>query len=209
MKVGLILECAMQGPDLQVYCVFAKRILGDQTQIEPSCAGNKKILVNEAGQRTQALFKEGCERVLIIWDLWPAWAEEGASPSMEADVRAVTKSLHEAKVKHACVYLICVDRMLETMLIVDGNALSTVIDIPLGDQRPKHKRTPRKEPKPKDYLTRWFRRYGRGQYTPHTHAKRIAERMDMARLQAACPEYGRFAQSLTQRPCRPPPAWRP
>jgi hypothetical protein len=111
--------------------------------------------------------------------------------------------------KHSCVYLICIDRMLETMLIVDARAVSEVIGIPLGRPRPSHKRSPQTEANPKHYLSKWFQRYHKGTYADHVHAKRIAERIDVGRLQSACPEYGRFAQSLTQKPCRPPPAWRP
>jgi hypothetical protein len=209
MKIGLVLECTLQGADLQVYSLFASRILGGQPQIEPSCATNKKILISEAGKRARGLFDEGCERVLIIWDLWPAWAERGARPSRNSDMKAVAKSLREAKVRHPCVYLICVDRMLETMLIVDGGAVSDVIGIPLGRKRPSHQNSPRHIADPKNYLTRWFRDHNKGQYTDYTHAKRIAEQMDTTRLRDACPEYGRFAQSLTQKPCSPPPAWRP
>lgn len=209
MKVGLILECTLDGADLQVYSHFARHFLGAEVEIEPSCAGNKKILIQEAGKRTKALFAEGCQRVLIIWDLWPRWAEREFKPSLAMDVAAITQALQEAYVTNPCVYLIGVDRMLETLLIVDGSAIAKVLEVPKGRPRPRHQRKPRKTPEPKNYLDGWFQRYHRGQYADYRHAKQIAEHIDVARLEGACPEFLQFRQSLSQVPCRPPLAWNP
>ncbi len=210
MKVGLILECTLDGPDLQVYSHFARHFLGTEVEIEPSCAGNKKILVREAGKRARALFAEGCERVLVIWDLWPLWGERNdAQPLVARDIAAITQALRGAHVTNPCVYLIGVDRMLETLLIVDGGAIAEVLKVPRGRPRPRHQRNPRRTHEPKDYLDGWFRRYHRGQYSDYQHANEIAQHIDVARLEKACPEFLQFRQSLGQLPCRPPLAWNP
>ncbi|MCU0923008.1 MAG: DUF4276 family protein [Burkholderiaceae bacterium] len=206
MKIGLILECALEGPDQQVYSAWLRRLV-PQAQIEPSCAGNKKRLVAEAGLRAKSLFDEGCERVLIIWDLWPAWASKGARPDVGADIAAIEASLRAAGVADPCVYLVCVDRMLQTLLIVDANAIRSVLNAqgPLPGLR--HYRNPRNQPAPKNYLDARFRAAKRGAYTPHVHARQIAERIDFVRLRRDCPEFERIEQSASQVPCAPPLAW--
>lgn len=209
MKIGLILECTPEGADLQVYSYFARQILGDRVDIQPSCAGNKKTLIQNAGKLAHALFAEGCERVLIIWDLWPRWAERKFKPSLAADRATITQSLRDADVTNSCVYLVGIDRMLETLLIVDGNAIAEVLNVPRGRPKPSHKRSPRRTHEPKKYLDGLFRDYGRSQYADYRHAKQIAEHIDVGRLERACPEFGQFRQSLSQLPCRPPLAWNP
>lgn len=207
MKVGLILECTLEGPDLQVYSHFVRQFLGDGVDIQPSCAGNKKILIQDAGKLAKALFADGCERVLIVWDLWPRWSERKFKPSLAADCASITQSLRDAHVTNPCVYLVGINRMLETLLIVDGSAIADVLKVPNGRPRPRHQRNPRRTHEPKAYLDGWFQRYGRNQYTDYQHAKQIAEQIDVSRLERACPEFLQFRQSLSQVPCLPPLAW--
>lgn len=206
MKIGLIVECTRDGPDQQVYSAWIKRLLPD-AQLEPSCAGSKKILVAEAGERAAALFGEGCERVLIFWDLWPTW-KSGAKPDAATDVAAIEASLRAAGLNEPCVFLICIVRMIETLLIADANAVRGA----LGRHAPfglRSQRRPRTIADPKAYLTRLFREARRGPYTDYVHARKIAEGMDFDRLRPACPEFAQLEQSLTQSPCRPPLAWQP
>ena len=207
MKVGLIVECATDGPDWQVYSLWIRRLVGDDAVVEQSSAVNKKLLVQQAGTRTQKLLNEGCEKVFIIWDLWPAWGE--AKPDEAGDVAAITHSLRQAGVVHPCVYLLCVNRMLETLLIVDGRALNDVLGIPVGKQTPSNKNNPYTERDPKAYLGKWFRQARKGDYSDYAHAKRIAEHVDLARLRGRTREFPRLEQSLSQTKCAPPLAWTP
>lgn len=207
MKIGLIVECATDGPDWQVYSLWIKRLLGDDVQVEQSSAVNKKLLVQQAGTRTQKLLNEGCKKVFIIWDLWPAWGE--ARPDEAADVAAIEHSLRQAGVTDPCVYLLCVNRMLETLLIVDGRALNAVLGIAAGKQTPRNKNHPTTERDPKAYLGKWFREARKGDYLDYTHAKRIAESADFTRLRARTREFPLLEQGLQQAPCAPPLAWTP
>lgn len=207
MKIGLIVECAPEGPDQQVYSTWIRRLV-PHAQVEPSCTSNKPRLLAEAGARAQALFGEGCERVLIIWDLWPAW-RRGQKPDAGADIQAIETSLRAEGVAHPCIYLICINRELETLLIVDANAIRTVLKAPKPVVGLKNQRKPLRTPAPKRYLDARFRAAHRGVYTPHVHAKKIAEGIDFGRLRDACPEFGRLEQSTSQTPCAPPLAWQP
>ena len=205
MKIGLILECATDGPDWQVYSLWIQRLAGADVQVEQSSTVNKKLLVQQAGTRAQKLFNEGCEKVFIIWDLWPAWGE--SRPDEAADVAAIETSLRRAGVTNPCVYLLCMNRMLETLLIVDGQALSAVLEIPRGKRTPSNKNRPRTEHDPKAYLGRWFEAARKGEYLAHVHAKKIAQHVSLARLRTRTTEFPRLEQGLQQAPCAAPLAW--
>ena len=203
MKIGLILECTTDGPDWQVYSLWVRRLLGEDVRVEQSSAGNKKLLIQQAGKRAQALFDEGCEKVLIMWDLWPAWGQ--AKPNEAEDVAAIDSSLRQAGVVNPCVYMLCVNRMLETLLLVDGNALTQLLG--LRGKTPRHQNRPSTIHDPKEYLGRWFKQARRADYVAHTHAKEIAKRVDLARLRRRTREFQKFESSLQQTPCTPPLAW--
>ena len=205
MKVGLILECATDGPDWQVYSLWMKRLLGNNVQVEQSSAVNKKQLVQQAGSRAKNLLAEGCEKVFIIWDLWPAWGE--TKPDQAADVAAIESSLRRAGVTNPCIYLLCVNRMLETLLMVDGKALNAVLGLPRGKKTPGNRNKPYAERDPKAYLGRWFQEARRGEYLDYVHARQIAQHVDFVRLRNRTIEFPRFEQGLRQAPCAAPLAW--
>ncbi len=70
MKVGMIFECADEGPDFKVCAHLAKRIRPDITVV-PDALGNKRNLLAECGESAAALLADGCEKALIIWDQYP------------------------------------------------------------------------------------------------------------------------------------------
>ena len=205
MKIGLILECATDGPDWQVYSLWVKRLLDKDVQVEQSSAVNKKQLVQQAGARTKSLLAEGCAKVFIIWDLWPSWSE--TKPDQAADVTEIESSLRRAGVTDPCVYLLCVNRMLETLLLVDGKALNAVLDLPKGKKTPGNRNNPYTERDPKAYLGKWFKEARRGDYRDYVHAREIAKHADFARLRERTTEFLKFEQGLHQAPCAPPLAW--
>ena len=205
MKIGLILECATDGPDWQVYSLWLERLLGPDVQVEQSSAVNKKQLVQQAGTRAKNLLAEGCTKVFIIWDLWPAWGE--VKPDQAADVAAIESSLRRAGVTDPCIYLLCVTRMLETLLLVDGKALNTMLRLPKGKKTPGNRNKPYTERDPKGYLGRWFKEARRGDYLDYVHAKQIARHVDFVRMRRYTTEFPRMENSLQQVSCSPPLAW--
>jgi Domain of unknown function (DUF4276) len=207
VKIGLLVECATDGPDWQVYSLWVKRLLGDHVQVEQSSAANKKQLVQQAGARVRNLLAEGCAKVFIVWDLWPAWDQ--GKPNMAADVDAIEDSLRRAWVVDPCVYLLCVNRMLETLLLVDGKALNAVLGIAQHKQKPGNKSRPASVPDPKGYLNGWFQQARKGAYNDYVHARKIAEQIDFQRLRKQAPEFVKFDDALKQALCAPPLAWQP
>jgi hypothetical protein len=78
MKIGFIFECGPDGPDVQVCCHLA-RLLDPTIQFISNTLDNKKKLIENCGLVTKALLR-GCDKVIIVWDLYPAWREKGMKP---------------------------------------------------------------------------------------------------------------------------------
>lgn len=74
MKVGFVFECGPQGADLQVCEYLAREIRPDITPVSQTLS-NKDDLLRNAGRVSASLLAEGCERVLVVWDLRPAWPD--------------------------------------------------------------------------------------------------------------------------------------
>ena len=79
MKVGFIFECGPQGADKQVCEYLAQQICPGITPVSVTL-DNKPNLLKSAGTVAVRLLNEGCERVLIVWDLRPAWPDKKNKP---------------------------------------------------------------------------------------------------------------------------------
>ena len=124
MKIGMIFECGPEGADKKV-CEYLARQLVPNLEISSIPLDTKPKLVADCGEVTAILLSEGCERVLIIWDLFPSWNKE--EPCRKEDREQIFESLKQAGVSSPNVYLICIREELEAWLIADGQALSKVI----------------------------------------------------------------------------------
>jgi hypothetical protein len=71
MKVGLILECQVDGPDEKVLRNLLNRF-SPGIEISTLPQGNKANLLQQCGIAAKRLLDDGCDRVVIIWDLYPA-----------------------------------------------------------------------------------------------------------------------------------------
>jgi len=68
----MIFECGPAGADKKV-CEYLARQLQPQLEIISVTLDNKPKLINNCGRSAAQLLKAGCDRVVIIWDLYPAW----------------------------------------------------------------------------------------------------------------------------------------
>lgn len=73
MKVGLIFECGPAGADRAV-CEHLARRLAPEIELSSITLDNKANPVRQSGQAAARLLADGCERVIIIWDLHPPGA---------------------------------------------------------------------------------------------------------------------------------------
>ena len=180
MKVGMIFECGPQGADLKVCEYLAKQIKPD-IQIESVTLDNKKKLVAECGKAAQLLLADGCDRVVIIWDLQPSWREE--APCRKQDREDIMHSLKSADTNVANVFLVCIEAELETWLLADNRAINTVLSKPHHPVRIKRRRQTKQVDNPKKRMMQIFRQNGGKTYNDLIHAVKIVKAMpDLKRL---------------------------
>ena len=199
MRLGIICEGLA---DAQVLPVLVRKLdptISIVKPIEMGRQGGAKIrLTREAGKNAASLLQiDHCDRVAIVWDLCPRWAET-ESPFLWKDVRAIRASLKTHKVDPKKVVLICIIRELESWLIADRKALIKLItktshygegDVPRFSKPEEHSN-------PKGMLMEFFRSARRdGDYMPTTHAKQIAIHIECNNLRR-CPTFRRFARKV-------------
>lgn len=181
---------------MQVFRHFAETLLGHKG-IDVVPLGNKPNLFDKYGTTARALLDSGYHRVLIVWDLLPAWGGEPATVAAnEAAVRA--SLLREDLHRHPCIFLVAIDRELETWLVADSVALSAVVPRPPNSVAI---RAPLREANPKKWLMRKFSEIGRRSYLPERNAVEIARAMPSnLRAISKIPSFLQFRDSLAQ-PC--------
>ena len=128
MKIGMIFECGAKGADWQV-CEFLVRKLDPNIEIHqpPTTLNSKPKLIRDCGKSAKILLKQGCDRVIIIWDLYPAWRENKGKPCLKQDREKIYQSLKKAGVPKDKIEdnidLVCIQEELEAWLIADHRAL--------------------------------------------------------------------------------------
>jgi hypothetical protein len=158
--------------------------------------GNKKELIRDCGTTARRLLEEGYERIVVVWDLYPAWREDGENPCRKEDREEILESLQNAAIPNGVVKLVCIREELEAWLIADGRAVSAVLSRPthpvtVGDEtRPERVRNPKKA------LNRIFKEKRNLDYNDRIHAVRIAQAMPDFRRVRKAPSFVRFASFL-------------
>lgn len=200
-KVGFIFECGRGGPDYKI-CSHLLARLNPQVQMIPRFLDQAERLLNECGDVAAALLRvERCTRVVVTWDLEPAW---GGIPCRHEDKDKALHSLRKAKVPLQRVVLLCIERELECWLMADTRALKTVIGRykhphPVG-QLPDFKRPDKQIGRPKTELVRLFQReLGRGRkYVDRDHAILLAQSVpDWSKIRRS-DSFRRFAEKAAR-----------
>lgn len=93
----MIFECGPDGADLQV-CRHLARLLHPSLEIVHVTLDNKPKLATECGAAAAKLLTEGCERIVIIWDLHPPWRSSRQKPCRKEDRETIFSSLSRAGV---------------------------------------------------------------------------------------------------------------
>ncbi len=205
MKFGLICEGVQGGADEETLRRLIKRLrpnfigLEDVDPEDPNSTpdfvilpqGNKQELKAACGRAAKRLIEtDRCERVGIVWDLYPLW---GRAPDCDQDHAEIIDSLTKAGVNLAQVERLCVVAEIETWLLMDRSAIQTVIE-QLAHPHPVNMpsiRKPLQETDPKDRLRSLFKACKVRDYKEHLHNKRIADVADLRRLRK-CPSFDEF-----------------
>lgn len=195
MKVGMIFECGPDGADKKV-CSHLARMLQKDIEISSVTLDNKPNLVSECGSAAAQLLLDGCERILIVWDLYPAWREKKQSPCRKEDCAAIMESLAQAGVTSSQVYLVCIEEELEAWLLADGRAISLVLSKPTHPVKIKDTKNPERSKNPKKQLNKMFQENLGRPYIDRQHAKMIVEKLEDLNKLKRCPSFVRFAEKL-------------
>ena len=177
MKIGFIFECGPEGPDVQV-CRHLVHKLDPTIEFISSTLDNKKKLVEDCGAVAKVLLDE-CEKVIVVWDLYPAWREKGMKPCRHEDRLAIFQSLQSEKVDLDKIVLVCIQEELEAWLLADNRAVAAMLK-PLKHPHPVSRITKFPNPdivsNPKKRLTRIFTQElgASRRYVDYQHAIKLA-----------------------------------
>lgn len=176
-KIGFIFECGREGPDVLVLRHFMSK-LNPNLEVVPRTLDNKRRLIEECGPVAKLLLSE-CTRIVIVWDLFPAWREKGEKPCRHDDRANIFASLNAQGLPINKVTLICIEEELESWLIADDRAVKSFLTMkkaphPVG-RIPKIK-NPDRTSNPKTRMTKLFNQeLGQGiRYEDWKHALPIA-----------------------------------
>ncbi|BAZ16419.1 hypothetical protein NIES4071_82950 [Calothrix sp. NIES-4071] len=181
------------------YANTSARMLQKDIEISSVTLDNKPNLVSECGIAAAQLLKDGCERILIVWDLYPAWREKKESPCRKEDRVAILESLAQAGVTSSQVYLVCIEEELEAWLLADGRAISSVLSKPTHPVKIKDTKNPERVRNPKKTLNKMFQENIGRPYVDRQHAKMIVEKLEDLNKLNRCPTFARFAEKLTEK----------
>ena len=202
MKIGFIFECGPEGPDVQV-CRHLVHKLDPSIQFIPSTLDNKKKLVEECGPVAKTLLGE-CEKVIVVWDLYPAWREKGIKPCRYEDRQSIFQSLQSEDVDLSRIFLVCIREELEAWLLADHRSVTAMLK-PLKHPHPVSRisrfSTPDSINNPKKRLTKIFTQElgPRRRYVDYLHAILIAEKIsDFTKLRHSL-SFQRFALKVAGR----------
>ncbi|RMG73891.1 MAG: hypothetical protein D6722_03100 [Bacteroidetes bacterium] len=92
MKLGVILECPKGGVDEKVYSYVFEQLCPELEVVVEEAGANKQQMIESCGPVAEILLDQGCEAVLIIWDLMPRW---GGEPCRKEDVEAILEKMGE------------------------------------------------------------------------------------------------------------------
>lgn len=196
MKIGFIFECGPDGPDVQI-CRYLVHKLDSTIEFISSTLDNKKKLLEDCGAVAKVLLDE-CEKVIIVWDLYPAWREKGIKPCRHEDRLAIFQSLQAEDVDLGKVFLVCIQEELEAWLIADNRAVKAMLE-PLKHPHPvsRIRRFPNPDRirNPKTRLTKIFtQELGAGRrYVDYQHAIKLVRKIsDFTRIRRS-DSFRRFA----------------
>lgn len=199
MKIGFVLECSPGGPDAIVYPFVANKICPALQIEKPETLKDKKTLLQEAPLVAKTLLETGCQKVFVIWDKKPRWKDDAGN--CNTDKSTIEEGLANLQVSLNDIYLVCIDEMLESWMIADGDGVTNWINSKtthkikaFGD----HKKSEQSAPKEriKAYLKDNF---GKWQYNDYDDNFDIVKQLsNFTKAIKYNPSFGGFVEALNE-----------
>lgn len=172
MTIGFIFECGPQGADKQV-CEYLAGEMRPGVTCQSVTLDNKPNLLANAPKAARALLADGCERVLIIWDLRPAWPDTAGKSCRAAERQTLLDALTKEGLQGAPVYLVCVEQEFESWLMADETKLSAFLSTPTHEYKVPRVRRPDHEKNPKSLVMKHFQMARGMKYEDRVHAIKV------------------------------------
>ena len=195
-KIGFIFECGPQGADKQVCEYLAKQVRAGITPVSRTL-DNKANLLRDAGKVAAELLADGCGRVMIVWDLRPAWPEKKKKPCRRVERLAILDAVEKAGIVGQPVYLVCIEQELESWLLADEAKIVAYLSTAAHPYSVSAIRKPDREANPKAVMINHFRTARGWRYEDRIHAIKVvaATETDLNKLRRS-PSFVRFEEKL-------------
>ena len=196
MTIGFVFECGPQGADKAV-CEYLAGQLKPGEKIISRTLDNKLKLLEGAAPVAKQLLAEGCRKVLIVWDLRPAWPDKKDKPCRAKERQTLLKGLANHGLANAPVYLVCVEQELESWVIACDHAINAFLSTPAHAYKAKRVRRPDQEKNPKSAMMKHFQQARGWKYEDRIHATQVlsAAPLDLSRLRCSV-SFERFEAKL-------------
>ncbi|MEX8503538.1 MAG: DUF4276 family protein [Leptothrix ochracea] len=172
--IGFIFECGPQGADKHV-CEYLASQLRPGVKLISRTMDNKLKLLAGAASVAKSLLDEGCERVLIVWDLRPAWPDKKEKPCRAAERQTLLDALTKAGLQGQPVYLVCVEQELESWLLADETKLSAYLSTDSRAYSAPRTRRPDDVVNPKSRVMKYFKEARGLRYEDYVHAVKVVK----------------------------------
>jgi len=197
MKIGYIFECGPDGGDMKVFRELTSRISnGAEFHYEPLSV--KSTLLKDCGKAAKRLKGLKCEKIFIVWDLYPAWRENNGKPCRHEDKEAIKASLVAEGVSEADVIFLCLEEELEAWLLADGRVLSEYFSKPHRKVKINNETKPDRLKDPKGRLMSYFKQHKGGvKYEGTIHAEQIIKGLEDFQKIKKSETFCRFHEKLS------------
>lgn len=193
MKLGFVFECWIDGPDYKVLKHLVSWISPDCI-FEPVTLGDKGILLEQCADSVDLLLKTGCDKVFIVWDLMPKYAN---CDCIVEERNLIRKQLIDKNVPLVNVEFIGIVHELESWLIADVSAIEKVLSTSTHQVTIDNIRYPDRDPNPKKRLQRFFKQHRHIDYNDLDSAIRIIKQVQRPRDLRQSISFKRFYLKLT------------
>lgn len=196
MTIGFIFECGPQGADKQI-CEYLANQLRPGKAVVSRTMDNKLKLLDGAASVAKKLLAEGCEKVLIVWDLRPAWPDKHGKPCRANERASLLAALDREGLQGQPVYLVCVEQELESWLLASDQAISAFLSTDPHPYSAKQVKKPDQVPNPKAVMNNHFKAARGTRYEDRVHAIQVlkAAKIDLKRLRRSV-SFARFEVKL-------------